>query len=88
MSFRSRDRLVTKTIVLFRLADYGFSKLDQLLQAIPSTVEVFEKPNKVRFVRLKQTLSQANQVIDPVKVCAIWHACIIVIIEAFKLESV
>ena len=37
-----------------RLSDYGLPKLEKLLEAIPSVVEVFEKSGKLKVVRLKQ----------------------------------
>ena len=46
-----------------RLSDYGFGKLHQLIEAVPSTIEVVEKAKGVKYLRLKEALPPAKKVI-------------------------
>ena len=47
---------------IFRLSEYGFFKLEHLLEAVSDTVEVFTNDNRVKFVRLVQAIARVIMV--------------------------
>ena len=59
MKKRFLKRLLTS---IDRLSDYGFGKLHQLIEAVPSTIEVAEKGKGVKYLRLKEALPPAKKV--------------------------
>ena len=59
MKKRFLKRLLTS---IDRLSDYGFGKLHQLIEAVPSTIEVVEKAKGVKYLRLKEALPPAKKV--------------------------